>query len=160
LAVSYSGGPLKLWDLASGRLEGTFGTEGAYVPAISRDGRLLAAPTFGGGTSLWDLRTKRLVGSVEQQVNKAISVAFSSDGQRLVTGSLVAAELQPGLEVWDYVANRGLLSLRSQSSFTGWIEFSPDGNTLLALSWFGLTELWRAPSWAEIEAAEKGQRTP
>jgi WD40 repeat protein len=88
-----------------------------------------------------------------------VSAAFSADGQRLVTGSMVGGELQPAVEVWDIATGRGLLSLRSQGRFTGWTEFSPDGNTLLALSWHGATELWRAPSWAEIEAAERGDLT-
>jgi hypothetical protein len=36
---------------------------------------------------------------------------------------------------------------------------SPDGK-LLALNWHGLAELWHAPSWAEIEAAEKEHKAP
>jgi hypothetical protein len=36
---------------------------------------------------------------------------------------------------------------------------SPDGK-LLALGWHGPAELWRALSWAEIEAAEKEQKAP
>jgi WD40 repeat protein len=155
LALSSEVGPVKLWDLAADQLTATFGTEGAFVPAISPDGRLLAAPTFGGGTLVWDIGSRRQIADLDQLVNPTISVAFSPDGKRLVTGSKVGGDLQPALEIWDYVAQRGLLSLHSQGRFTGWTEFSPDGNTLLALSWHGLAELWRAPSWAEIEAAEK-----
>jgi hypothetical protein len=31
---------------------------------------------------------------------------------------------------------------------------------LAAVSFDGIAHLWRAPSWAEIEAAEKGQTAP
>jgi WD40 repeat protein/predicted Ser/Thr protein kinase len=160
LALCSAVAPIKLWDLASDRMEAAFGTEGSNVPAISPDGRLLAAPAFGGRTLVWEIESRRQTAALERLVNPTISVAFSPDGKRLVTGSAVGGDLQPALEIWDYVAQRSLLSLRSQGKFTGWTEFSPDGNTLLALSWHGLAELWHAPSWAEIEAAEKEQKAP
>ena len=37
------------------------------------------------------------------------------------------------------------------------LRFSPDGNTLAATALGGMAHLWRAPSWEEIEAAEKKQ---
>ena len=64
------------------------------------------------------------------------------------------------VHIWDYLVERELLSLDSQDRSTGWIHFSPDGNTLLAVSWHGLAELWHAPSWAEIEAAETRESVP
>ena len=44
--------------------------------------------------------------------------------------------------------------------FVHTVAFSPDGNTLMATSYAGIAHLWRAPSWAEIEAAEKGAVKP
>jgi hypothetical protein len=39
--------------------------------------------------------------------------------------------------------------------------FSPDGNVLGSLSLSEVLHLWRAPSWAEIEAAETAEaKTP
>jgi hypothetical protein len=55
---------------------------------------------------------------------------------------------------------RDLISLQSVGEFTGWAEFSPDGNTLLGLSWTGVADLCRAPSWEEIEAKEKERKAP
>jgi WD40 repeat protein len=40
------------------------------------------------------------------------------------------------------------------------LTFSPDGNTLAATSLSGITDLWHAPSWEEIEAAERGKVAP
>jgi hypothetical protein len=40
------------------------------------------------------------------------------------------------------------------------LEMSADGNTLAAVGSHGPTLLWRAPSWAEIEAAERGSPAP
>ena len=158
-AVTYAAKPLNLWGYASGRLEATLGSDGGWSPSFSPDGRFLAA-ALGGRALVWEISSRRQLAVLEQYANKVVSVAFSPDGKRLITGSRIGGDLQPAVEIWDYVAQRGLLSLRSRGKFTAWIEFSPDGNTLLALSWHGLAELWRAPSWAEIEAEEKGQRTP
>ncbi len=91
-------------------------------------------------------------------------VALSPDGGRLAVGSLVRGDSQPALRLWDYVVERELVRLYNHGPFTGWIEFSPDGNSLVAVSWSGegsgVAKLWRAPSWAEIEAAEREQESP
>ena len=159
LALTYVDKPVKVWNWVSGRLEATLGSEGGWSPSFSPDGRFLAA-ALGGRALVWEISSRRQLALLEQYANKVVSVAFSPDGKRLVTGSRMGGDLHPAVEIWDYVAQRGLLSLRSRGAFTGWTEFSPDGNTLLALSWEGVAELWHAPSWAEIEAAEKGRVTP
>jgi len=82
-------------------------------------------------------------------------VVFSPDSRRLVTGMFRGGAAKDKLAFWDYVSQRDLLSLRGQGSVVMRPEFSPDGNTLMATSWEGIVELWRAPSWEEIEAAEK-----
>ena len=68
--------------------------------------------------------------------------------------------LRPAVHVWDTVTQQQLLGLRSEGAFTGWTEFSPDGNTVLALSWHGLAELWRAPTWEAIAAMEQSEVLP
>jgi len=87
-------------------------------------------------------------------------MAVSPDDKRLVTGLSAGGELQPGLRVWDHQVGRDLLGLYNQGSYIGWTEFSPDGNNLLGVSFYGVVNLYRAPSWAEIEAAEKGMQGP
>jgi len=163
LALTYADKPVHVWDWASGRLEATLVSNGnwnsSWTPTFSPDGRLLAA-AVGMRCYVWEVGSWRPLGVLEQPVSGVVSVAFSPDSKRLVTGSQVGGDLQRAVEIWDYVAQRGLLSLRSRGQFTGWIEFSPDGNTLLAQSWDGVVELWHAPSWAEIEAAEKEQKSP
>jgi WD40 repeat protein len=157
LALTYVDKPVKVWDWASGRLEATLVSSGkwngGWTPTFSPDGRLLAA-AVGMRGCVWEVGSWRPLGVLEQPVGGVVSVAFSADSKRLVTGSDVGGDLQRAVEIWDYVAQRDLLSLRSRGMFTSWTEFSPDGNTLLALSWEGVAELWHAPSWAEIEERE------
>ena len=81
------------------------------------------------------------------------TLAFSPDGRRLASGGTHARE---AVKLWDLATHRELLSLQGEGEFFSHIDFSPDGSTLVATSFSGVTHLWRAPSWADIEAAEKG----
>jgi WD40 repeat protein len=95
------------------------------------------------------------VAVLEQSANHVTSMTFSPDGKRLVTGFRTGGDLQPALRVWDYKIERVVLSLYSHGNWSSWTEFSPDGNTLVTAGWFGTVDLYHAPSWEEIEAAEK-----
>jgi serine/threonine protein kinase/dipeptidyl aminopeptidase/acylaminoacyl peptidase len=150
---------LKIWNCAGDRLEMLLpGARG--MSAFSFDGRLVAAD-LDTGAGVWELASRRQLALLEvvpvQGVN---SLAFSPDDKRLVTGLAAGGELQPGLRVWDYRIGRDLLGLYNEGYYIYWTEFSPDGNTLLGVSWYGVVNLYRAPSWAEIEAAEKGKAIP
>lgn len=154
LALSYLNQPVRLWDNRTGRLVRTFDSGGGWTPHFSPDGRWLVA-AVDHRAKLWEVSSGRLWGVFEAPANSIVSVAFSPDGRRLVTGCGVGMSLRPAVHLWDPVTQRELLSLHSAGAFTGWTEFSPDGNTLLAVSWHGLAELWRAPSWETIEAIER-----
>jgi len=151
---------VKLWDYATGELKAAFPSQStAIMTAFSADSRFLAA-TISGGARVWEVDSRRELATLSLHANRVISVAFSPDGQRLVTGCEIGMRLQPALVVWDYTIQRQLISLQSVGEFTGWTQFSPDGNTLLGLSWSGVADLYRAPSWEEIAAEEKEQETP
>jgi WD40 repeat protein len=155
-----SGTGVKLWEYATGELQAVFPAEsGATLTSFSPDSRFLAA-AISDGARVWEVRSGREVARLSLHANQVISVTFSPDDQRLVTGGQVGMDLQPALVVWDYTLQRQLLSLPSDGGFKGWTEFSPDGNTLLGLSWSGVADLYRAPSWEEIETEEKGEKAP
>jgi hypothetical protein len=51
-----------------------------------------------------------------------------------------------------------LLTLEGAGSLFGLTAFSPDGNAIGTLSNDGILNLWRAPSRAEINAAEAKEK--
>jgi WD40 repeat protein len=151
---------LRLWDYATGQLRWAFTAAPAGVTAtFTADSRRVAA-CIAGGARVWEVGSWRELAALSLHANAVVSLAFSPDGQRLVTGGEVGMGLQPALVVWDYAIQRPLIGLQSDGGWTSWTTFSPDGNTLLALTWGGVAELYRAPSWEEIAREEKGQGVP
>jgi WD40 repeat protein len=51
-----------------------------------------------------------------------------------------------------------VFTLSAEGSIFGLTRFSPDGNTLGTESSDGTLNLWRAPSWEEINAAEAKEK--
>ena len=78
-------------------------------------------------------------------------MAFSPDGHRLAAGS--AAD--ESLKIWDLESGLNMLTLPGEGGPCWAMAFSPDGNALVTQHEMGMLDIWRVPTWAEIEAAEK-----
>jgi WD40 repeat protein len=78
------------------------------------------------------------------------SIAFSPDGRRLAAGG----DGREAVRLYDAESFLPVLTLAARGSLFQRTAFSPDGTVLAASNEEGELHLWRAPSWAEIEAAE------
>jgi WD40 repeat protein len=77
-------------------------------------------------------------------------IGFSPDGRRIATTGSSGEE---AVIVWDVPTRRPVATLEGKGSRFNWVTFSPDGNTIAAVALdAGRLHLWRAPSWAEIDA--------
>jgi WD40 repeat protein/serine/threonine protein kinase len=83
------------------------------------------------------------------------SVAFSPDGQRLATGG---SHPDDTVKLWDVDSWQELLTLEGAGSLFYVTAFSPDGNAVSTMSYEGVLNIWRAPSWEEINAAEAREK--
>jgi WD40 repeat protein len=157
LAAGYPNGTVKLFRFPSLELEASLPNDNGAVAAIlfSPDGRRLAVMTLDGSAQMWEVATRRRLASMKGLFNEAYGAAFSPDGQRLAAGGSGAGD---AVKLWDLTANREVLSFQSKGKYFIGLTFSPDGNTLAATSLSGNAHLWHAPSWEEIEAAERKQR--
>ena len=124
---------------------------GARGVVFSGDGSRVASVATDGTVALWDPSSFQLIAAFKGHMNAAQAAAFSPDGRRLATGG----GSRDAVKLWDLSTHRELLTLTGQGSGFSFVDFSPDGRWLAAANSEGKLHLWRAPSWEEIEAAEK-----
>ncbi|HWN96234.1 MAG TPA: hypothetical protein VNT99_14455, partial [Methylomirabilota bacterium] len=120
---------------------------------LSPDGKTLAAASANGTVELWDTETLTRRGLMPSLSRAYHAVVISPDGQR-VAG---AGNGREAMKMWDFDSHEEVVAIAGQGSIFNAATFSPDGNTIGAHNAKGLLHLWTAPSWAQIEAAEKGR---
>ena len=144
--------------MASGRrlqrFERHFGGNDGYL-AFSPVAPLLAGSSTDGVTTIWDVTTGRVVATIRANFKAVHGVAFSPDGRRLLSGGEDAKDV---VRLLDLGSQRHVATLAGRPDQFWFLEMSNDLNTLVAVGMNNTALLWRAPSWAEIAAAEKGQK--
>ena len=158
LATADGGGSARLWNAATRQPIGqpmvprnrpvSCAKLGSYVPgscpvngvAISPDGKLLTVWNQYGDVRLWSTATQRPIGRIMHASGGAYSVAFSPDGNMLLTRAGYGTSAQ----LWDVRTQRpiGKFAYRGVGSdILG--SFSPDGQVVATVSSGGTSaQLW------------------
>ena len=123
--------------------------------AFSADGKQAASVGYDGRVAIWNPSSRELITAFKGHLLGAHRVTFSPDNRRLATVSVG----REAVRLWDVSTHRELITLAGQASSIAFVAFSPDGCWLAACGEEGKLYLWRAPSWAEIEAAEKSPQS-
>jgi WD40 repeat protein/serine/threonine protein kinase len=120
--------------------------------SFSPDGKLFAVSSYLGYARVWETAKWREVATLRGYVLAVESVAFSKDGKRLATAGANGA-----LKLWDTESWQEVLSLEGPGSGV-LTAFSRDDNAIGTINDISpsceILNLWRAPSWVEIAAAE------
>jgi WD40 repeat protein len=150
---------LRLWDVASGQATLTLVDVYAAVLAFSPNGKTLAA---GGGSvvELWEVASGQLKKTLELDLGRLKSLAFSSDGQTLGVGGSVCRVGNSLQCVWVpgavrlYDLGSGLLKMGCDG-VVGGFAFAPDGRILATWSDDWTVRFWDVAS-GQLKAALKG----
>jgi WD40 repeat protein len=138
-------GRLKVWDVKTGKLKFDLAGHGqVFAIAYSPDGSLVGSTGYwtedgavGNGAILWDANTGKKTAVISQPSNGGThAVAFSPDGKRLVTGTLIFDKENDTSTTAISVAysKSGIMEWQRMLSRVMPVAFSPDGNSILTLS--------------------------
>jgi len=147
---------IRVWDVETGRLVRTMrgeigdGDPGkVYAVALSRDGRLLAAAgALGDGVPirLYDFRSGSLIGLLKGHKEPVLSLDFSPDGERLVSGGVDDTAI-----IWDLRSKAPMATLAGHQGDVNAARFTHDGSAIVTASDDDTLKLWRASDGALLD---------
>lgn len=133
--------------------EGTIQNNQAASVAISSDSaRVLTSE--GKTARLWDAASGELLRAFSGHTDKAVSVALSPDGCRILTGSW-----DKTARVWDTADGATVAILSGHTDRVLHVAFSPDGSKALTCSSDSVAKVWEASTGALLQTLG-GQNRP
>lgn len=157
LGVGYEDDIAALFDVLGGK--GLALLQGHKSPVCGAmllpDGKTAVTASYDQAVKFWDVPTQRVLESLHGEALALFSMALSPDGRRLAAGGPEGV-----VRLWDPSTRQLVVAIKGPAGESvDALAFSADGNALVA-STTSLLRVWRAPSWAEIEAAEKADAHP
>jgi WD40 repeat protein len=137
-------GPVRLWDLETGKelgkLQGAGQGSLAFVRdtiAFSPDGRTLLAREDGGPYRVWEVATRQEVCRFRESESLHAAVFFTPEGKPVaLEHGPVASRLR------DPIVDKALLELRGHVNGVQAFALSPDGRSLVTGDWAGTMLVW------------------
>jgi WD40 repeat protein/serine/threonine protein kinase len=156
--VQSAGAELKLWDVKTGTAlfdltqhekgGGIVGERGGSV-AFSPDGRRFVTSgrhhfvSPATAVKVWDAETGTVLFEMKEK-SAVLSLAFSKDGTRIVTGNLHKAT------VWDVKTQKALFELKGHTGSVLSVAFSPDGKRIVTGSGDRTVRVWDVQTGATL----------
>lgn len=164
LAVLDTEGTVAWWEKDSRhRLavhQGYFAASDGYL-SFSPDSRLLAGAGANSLATLWNIDDDTTNGTIRADLRAIHGLGFSPRGDRLLIGGEDPSEV---VQLLDLGSQRHVATLLVQSQFSKlpsqadefWLlEMSADGDTLAVIGPDDIPIVWHAPSWSEIDLAQR-----
>jgi len=135
---------IRIWEADTGNEALTIPVNAGNI-VFSPDGQRLAAQT-GSVAKIWDAQTGREQLTLAGHADWINMVAFSPDGERLVTTSLDRTA-----RVWDINPDEEALTLSGSGHLVAY-SYSPDGTTLATDSAESIPQLWDSQTGEKLSA--------
>jgi WD40 repeat protein/serine/threonine protein kinase len=144
----------RVWDMVTGRELLTLNDSGINSVAFSPDGQRIVTGSYAGAVKVWDAASGRELltlkghssGTNSMAFSPAInSVAFSPDGQRIVTGSYDYTA-----KVWEVASGKELLTFKGHKKLIRSVAFSPDGQRIITGSEDQTAKVWELVAGREL----------
>jgi WD40 repeat protein len=153
ISLGMRDGSVSILDLETGKESHSFHEQSSGALCFSHDGTLLVSTSKDNKIVLYDLSRRRKIKRFEGHTQEIRRLAFAPDDKTLVSTS------GDGTAKFWYVANQQLaLTLAHDGGQVTSVAFSPEGNLMATSGSDGTVRLWPAPTFEEIEAAEKQLR--
>lgn len=133
---------------ASGQRRLEIGSREITSMAFSRDAGRLAVGDGAGRVTVWNTSTGKMLLTAGGETGSVRSLAFSSDGSRLASGSRDGA-VSGSARVWDLTSGRQLLVMKGHVGAVLGLAFSPDGSRLATASTDRAVKVWEAAAQSE-----------
>ncbi len=139
-------GVIQRWDVESDRAVAEYQSTGSSCCTLiySRDGRYLVTAGMDDAISQWDLDTGQVVRRIATPNGVINKIALSPDGKWLAAADETGLVLLWDWEKGDLIYQREAHMISRQLGVLGaiWVEFSPDGNTLLSTGCDATAKSW------------------
>jgi WD40 repeat protein len=124
--------------------------------AFTHDGKAITISSHNQAEGLrsWSVETGKELSPIKELQSNAVTLAYSSDGRWLAAG-----HNQPSLSLLDLKAGEGAARLKTLAGFTSslrWVDFTPDGKTLLAYDNGGMLTVFDPEQGKELRKFHVG----
>lgn len=160
IATSSADATVRIWDAGSGRSRFTLAGHRSEVVAAdwSSDSRRLATGSNDGTAKVWDINAagaREALSIAAQERGGGLWVAFSPDGDRLMTGDQGITSTR----VWDVSGKGGQewANLPGVDGDLGGVAFSHDGSLVAAARGDGSIALWEAETGRRARTVDAGR---
>ena len=147
LATASADKTVRLWEMPTGRLQGTLKghTDAVSAVAFAPDGKSLASASFDGTVKLWDVTTREVRRTLRGHRGAVLAVTFSADGKTLASGGV-----DSDIRLNDPATGKTMAVLTGHKSWVNAIAWSADGKRLATASSDGTVRLWSSSGIEQV----------
>jgi WD40 repeat protein len=151
-------GTVTVWDPLSNQslatVPASVGTDssvgGSPNIQLSPDGQQLAVPVEDNTVKLWDVSSEKERCSFSNPREEVLDIYFSPDGKYLLTTGRM------DYIVWETGTCQQQLEINTSPNFSKAAAFSPDGETIAAVTEEGMLSIWEIDSGRQVSGIEAG----